>query len=544
MTKLNPTLLNSIGLLENNFDDANYKEQCKGSYNPMQFVLRLHKDVHIELKKNIKDFESVQAFSTFMHETIHWWQHVGSHLGFLTSLSYPALAHTIHNDLITLITKDVKFKSIKQYDIYRINNKEKHNNPEIDRILNYYYDISYAHSFILNNPSINEISKDRRFFLHMGHCFHILWSSSITALAGSIDPTFEFLPKIHDWSANFQKVEQDQVPGFQIDKGMSISSIGTKAIYEGQARFNQLQYLTIASQNSLTYRDFQLLGMLEGIYIEAFELFLYITDIESPDNFNNSTVGLFLLICDIAINPTDGFPNTIAHYPSFIISNNPGLRFTLFCQIIRKDKTKWINAIKEYSRSEYIEFSEKLCKEIVCASPLEGSAVVAGWAEENQSIKNLLKEESQMKFQSENLPIRLFASKYIRFQEDKIKYPNIFCWPGKSMTGEQSKELNFKLVEAIFNKHQALFIDDENGVIKPSLFDDCPIENINETFKTFYGFNTTYDMIMKWVREPGEFKYDYEWLTPNFDQNEIKNWVRQNFKETFKIFPEDLKVFK
>lgn len=543
MTDLNPKLVNTLDLLDSN-SPLGLQEKAAGSYNPMQFVIRLHKDIHKELKNKKNTFEKLQASSTFMHETIHWWQHVGSHLGFLTSLGYPALAHTLHKDLTTLTDRGIKFKSIKQYDKKYIPNEEKNNNPEINSILNYYHDVSYANSFILDNKSIVDISKDRRFFLHMGHCFHILWSSSIMALSSAIDPQFEFLPKIHQWTPHFKKAEQDQIMGFQIDQGMSIATLGTKAIYEGQARFNQLQYLTIASQNTLTHDDFQSLGMLEGIYTEAFDLFLYITEIEKPDNYNNSVIGLFLLICDIAINPTDGFPHDIIHYPTFLILNNPGLRFTLLCQVIRNQKEKWSTAVQKYSRAEYINLSKELCEAIKCTPPLEGSATVAGWAQEFQSVKDLMHEESQMKFKPENLAIRLFASKYIRFQEDKLKYPSIFCWPGKSMTSELAKELNFDLVETIFNKHHALFIDDENEVIKPTLFKGCETENIQETFNTFYTFNTTYEMIMKWVREPGEFTYDYSWVTTNFKESDVKNWIRENFKTSFNIYPEELIIIK
>ena len=34
---------------------------------------------------------------------------------------------------------------------------------------------------------------------------------------------------------------------------------------------------------------------------------------------------------------------------------------------------------------------------------------------------------------------------------------------GKSMTSEQSSELTLELVEKLFFKHHALFVDDKNG---------------------------------------------------------------------------------
>lgn len=542
MDELNSKLLDTSEFLESDLGSSLNGTNAKGTYSPMQFVIRLRSDIHNALKKDDRSFENIQAFSTFMHENIHWWQHVGSHLGFLTSLSYPALAHSAHRDLYTLVKRDEKFKSIIEYDKYNYSLTGKNDNQEINRILNNYHDVFYAKAFILDNKNIQKIANDKRFFLHIGHCFNILWSSSINTLAATIDKEYNFLPKVNNWYETFQRLEKEKVPGFFIDSSMGISPLGTRAIFEGQARFNQLQYLTIASNNKYLYDDFKKLGMLHGIYIEAFDLFLKITQIDRPDNFNNSIVGLFLLLCDIAINPTDGFPHDILHYESFIISNDPGMRFIMLCQTIKKEKTKWINAIQEYSRNEYINLSEKLCKEIVCFPPLYGSAIVAKWSEHNISIQELLDEESKMKFKPENLSIRLFASKYIRFQEDKLKYPSIFCWTGKSMTSEACKELNLKLVEEIFNKHRALFIDDTDGEIKPMIFENYPEKNTIDTFQSFYTYNTTYDMIMKWIKEKGEFKYDYDWLSPNHKKEDMIEWIRNNFKDAFNIFPEELRV--
>ncbi|WP_313002865.1 hypothetical protein [Chryseobacterium gleum] len=540
MNKLNPHLLKTDELYESDLASVLHGEKVRGTYNPIQSVIRLHDEVHKALEKDDLSFERIQAFSTYMHETIHWWQHVGSHLGFITSISYPALAHIAHRDLNTLVKKNQKFKSIIGYDNYIYSQTGSHDNPEVNRILNYYHDISYAKAFIANNGNIEIICKDQRFFLHMGHCFHMLWSTSISVLSVSIDPEFQFLPKINNWGENFRQAEKDEASGFVTDSGMTITELGTTAIYEGQARFNQLQYLSIATGDNFTYSDFVEMGMLEGIYIKAFDIFLRFTEIERPDNLNNSVIGLFLLICDIAINPTEGFPSKILDYESFIVSNDPGMRFTLLCISISKDKDKWINAVREYSRKEYINLSEQLCESIVCLPPWVGSAIVVEWAENYNSIKELLAEESEMKFKPENLSIRLFIAKYVRFQEDKVKYPNIFCWIGRSMTGKVSKDQDLTIVEKIFKRHQALFIDVIGGEIRPTVFDDHHEENTVETFQIFYQSNTTYDMTFQWITEKGPFKYRYQWLTTKYSDEEMKDWVRNNFKESYSIYPEEL----
>src|ERR1700735_5647445 len=73
-----------------------------GMYETMRFVLRLSPRNH-ELMETIEagGFESgpipsetIQAYSTYIHETIHWWQHVGSTSGLLFSLSYLAQSHS------------------------------------------------------------------------------------------------------------------------------------------------------------------------------------------------------------------------------------------------------------------------------------------------------------------------------------------------------------------------------------------------------------------------------------------------------------------
>jgi len=542
MIELKPSLLGTDEFLDSDFESGLNGTKTRGTYNPLQFVIRLRDDIQKALNENDASFDRIQAFSTFMHENIHWWQHVGSHLGFIISISYPALAHSSQQDLNKLVKRDEKFKSIIQYDKHIHSSSAISDNQEVNRILNNYYDILYAKAYILDNKNIHKIVVDKQFFLNMGHCFHILWSSSINTLAASFDKDFSFLPNINDWYENFKRLEQEKVPGFYIDSSMGISPLGTKAIFEGQARFNQLQYLTIASENTLLFSDFHKLGMLAGIYVEAFNLFLKIIEIDQPDNFNNSIIGLFLLVCDIAINPTDGFPHNIFHYESFIISNDPGTRFVMICNAIKKQKQKWLNSVQHYSREEYVNLSEELCKEIICLPPLYGSAIVTNWITEEVAIQELLKEESEMNFKPENLPVRVFTSKYIRFQEDKLKYPSIFCWTGKSMTSEASSDLNLKLVEKIFNRHRALFIDDIGGIIKPMLFDGYTEKNTMDTFELFYAYNTTYDMIMKWIKEDGAFRYDYRWLTTEHSDADMIHWIRINFKDAFNIYPEELKI--
>jgi hypothetical protein len=60
-----------------------------GPYNTLQFVLRLSPRIHQLLdavpsgtySAGGLDGETILAYSTYLHETVHWWQHMGSTTG-------------------------------------------------------------------------------------------------------------------------------------------------------------------------------------------------------------------------------------------------------------------------------------------------------------------------------------------------------------------------------------------------------------------------------------------------------------------------------
>jgi hypothetical protein len=90
-----------------------------GLYNSIQFVLRLSPEVHRKIEamptgiiEGAVDFDGVQAFSTYLHETVHWWQHIGSTTGLMLSLSYPGQAHANYKQLKSLIGSIGPKKSI------------------------------------------------------------------------------------------------------------------------------------------------------------------------------------------------------------------------------------------------------------------------------------------------------------------------------------------------------------------------------------------------------------------------------------------------
>ena len=119
--KLNLSLLDSDLPEEVTPADLNACQNGRGCYSPLQFVLRLSPEVHRQLAslpsgivRGNADSDSLQAFSTYLHETVHWWQHIGSTAGFMRSMSYPAQSHANFKHLRRLLEAIGPKKSIRE----------------------------------------------------------------------------------------------------------------------------------------------------------------------------------------------------------------------------------------------------------------------------------------------------------------------------------------------------------------------------------------------------------------------------------------------
>src|SRR6185437_13708098 len=96
-----------------------------GLYNTMQFVVRLSPPVHalVDSYANTSaahhrgeiPFEALQAYSTYLHETVHWWQHVGSTAGLVLSLSFPGQFHVSLGELREVLDTAGPRKSLKEW---------------------------------------------------------------------------------------------------------------------------------------------------------------------------------------------------------------------------------------------------------------------------------------------------------------------------------------------------------------------------------------------------------------------------------------------
>jgi hypothetical protein len=354
-----------------------------------------------------------------------------------------------------------------------------------------------------------------------------------------VDRDHKFFPQPKDWIDGFRALQDQKVEGYYYGSPVGLWPIGSREIFEGQACFAQLQYLSYACGHRLTLDDFRSLGMLHGVYANAFDEFLRLTESSMPTSVNDPLVGLFLLVCDLAINPASGFPVTVLNFESFILDVNPGARFAIFCRLIAKNYPDSKGAVRNCSRTEYEEISTRLCEGAKEASPLLIAQFFGRWFASDGPLSNLREEYESYVFDPVNFVLRYLFAHFLAFQEAKSKRPEFFCWPGAWMAGNNLDKSSSQL----FEKHGALFVDrEDNDAVFPRLQPGRDEAVVGRAFNTFYQHAVVYDLTNQWISRPGPFRYDIDWLMPSASAEQMKDFLRGNFKAAFQFDPETVQL--
>lgn len=522
---------------------------ARGQYVPMHFVLRLRPDIHKKLENitsgisRLKDFDfdTLQAFSTYFHETIHWWQHIGSTSGFTLTMSYPSQTH-INTELLKKFTETSgKIKSVLAYN--EKNAKEFIPSSDefiyINQIINNFYDIEFFKLISFKSELAKQINENK-YFESWGHCNIVTLSTLWSVISSPFDDHYrlKFTPNITEWNEKYYTLMNNKAHNFYHGCDLYVTKLGVLELYEGQARFSQMQYLYLASGSKLTWEDFDQMGMLSGEYYVAFNDFLKALDLSRPDHVASPVVGLFLLLIDIAINPSAGFPFEIEDLESLAESVNPGYRFYRLCQAINEIYPELKTGINEYSIEEYTRIATILSHAISSKSPLEIAEEVSSWTEQDPHISELMEQEKTFSFSNDNFPIRVLLSRFIKMKQDKLLRPDFFCWPGMYLAGEKTSNENV----SIFAEHQSLFCDREDGDIYARLIPGKPEANIKDTFESFYTWMSFYQLCRQWITTDGPFDYDFLWLTSKHSNEEIKSWVDKHFSRFWGFSPDEFEA--
>ncbi|MNJ38354.1 hypothetical protein D3C77_332000 [compost metagenome] len=514
-----------------------------GLYHPTQYVLRLsysvHKLVDSAIEKNNEDitWEEFQAFSTYLHETVHWWQFIGSSIGFMLSMGYPAETHA-NIEALQMLAKSNARKPLMEWAETEMRSGKDHSTPEIasaNTVTNNMLDIAFYRALITNAVGINKIAASN-YFESKAHSFHVAYSATLNILRSMFDPDSKFLPNPDDWHDEFERLRDTKAIGFFYGSPLYVHQVSGFDIIEGQARFIQLQFLSFVAKSKISMSQVDRDGYLNGVYGNAFRQFLKITNSEAPELIDSPLVALFLLICDISLNPSEGFPKTITNSAEFIAAADCNYRFLVLCNAA-KENSYLKEHIKDYSKKEYLEVAQILTSHCGLEHPYEIPVLISEWKNQRSSIQELLRQQETFEYNPESISVRVLFSHFITFNLDKLDAPEFFCWAGKHLAFGKGSE-NYK---KLWIKNLSLYSDGaEDQTILPRLCPGRPVENIKKTFNAFYAANLVYNMSNQWVAGRGPFKYDFSWLTEREDPEIIKDKTNELFEAIFGVNPNNI----
>lgn len=535
---LNPDLLNPVSdpLVFNATLDAH------GTYTTEHFVLRLSPRVH-ELvdaltRGDTDGYEAAelfQAYSTYLHETVHWWQHVGSSAGLILSLAYPAQVYGSMEFLQTVAQSIGGVKPISAWAHHAMIDGKTHDDPTLaaaNIAVNNAYDINFYKQLVFSPKKILQLEKNP-YFECLGHSFFKAYGDTVHAIKGSCNLKNGQFPDPAQWGEHMLRLQLHQCEGFYHGSRSPFARIGVQDIFEGQARFSQIQFLASCGGPELleAYRKD---GYFAPLYARAFEEFLRLTESAWPERHDSSLVALFLLICDLAINPTRGFPLDIESFENFISDVDPGARFTRLC-LSAKELPELGQIVMNFSAEEYYYVAQSLTTRCGYDDPRMGLDAVIALLGDEGSVEALMEEHRTFKYSQPNMPVRVLVSHYIAFCRDKREMPGFFCWPGIWM-GNAKKNPETR---ALFLAHLSLFQDrSDTEQIFPRAVPGRNAYNLKALVNEFYSSMLAFDLALQWTLEPGPFRYDFKWLTGKFDNPELVEYSKLQFQRFYGIDPD------
>lgn len=536
---LNPELLNPAD------DSLVFRAtlNAHGLYSTENFVLRLSPRVH-ELMDAILQKETggmdraeiVQAYSTYLHETLHWWQHVGSSAGLVLSLAYPAQVLGSMEFARSFGQIVGAVKPMKAWALRAEINGKSHEDPALQAAniaVNNALDINYYKQIAFNPQRTKELARSTPYFESVGHSYLKAYGDVLGAINGSCDFSNDEFPDPTLWEPEWDRLRQERCEGFVHGSMPPLAKVGLFAIFEGQARFSQIQFLASSGGPALlqTYRED---GYFASPYGDAFEEFLQITGRQWPDRFDSPLVGLFLLICDLAINPTRGFPLDIEHFEDFIRDVDPGARFTILC-LAAADQPELAFAIQKFNAIEYEYVAMRLAERCGYDDPREALDAVIALLGDEGPVDALMEEHRTFEYGLTNMPIRVMVSHYIAFCRDKRRQPELFCWPGIWMAASKATAKH----QSLFLAHLSLFQDrGDTSKIFPRAMPGKTPDNLKRLVNGFYSSMLLFDMALQWAVTPGPFRYNFSWLTGESENPELVAGAKRQFVQIYGLNPD------
>lgn len=514
-----------------------------GVFDPMNILIKLHADVAAFLGRpggGITCIDSsdprVIPFASYFHEIMHWWQLAGTTSGLLCALAVPLQTHMNRAYL-------AEFGRNYKKPLFRFLEKHGRSLPNamqnsLNIIVNNWMDVEFSYA-LLNYPERARPIRSEKFFESLGHAIEIHMAGTINLLSSCFDNDFNVLPDIAEWRDAFRQLAHRRIKNYYYGSPVIVPPVGMSAIVESQARFQELQLLYLASGRKLTWNDFKAMGLMELPYTRALELFLEGAGLEYPSDPMSPSVHLFMVLCDIALNPSSGYPHNIMDYEHFIEDVSPGVRFMIGARMINR-LPQLKNRLIDLSINEYQEVATEICHPVGWKTPQQTAAAITDMWNGTDVLQELGHENRNGDFQPENMPIRFYYANHLNLMRDKSRNPEFFCWPAKHIVVETNRVTDLQQTVTDLQQTMNLFASHQPPFIAKSM--DARVEanlvitnsdRLTRVISTFFKWQISYDIVRQWIARIGHFSFNYCWIDPGYTGLDYQGSIEEDFHRDF-----------
>ncbi len=476
----------------------------------------------------------VRAYATSLHETIHWWQHIGSTTGLLSGLTTAAQAATCIKYMSDL-GKDAPKPLLGALQSRRYRPSQE-DHPAWRAAVRW-REAELGNAFLINPAqAFAKVKNDSFLYESIGHSIAMHHAGVTWYLSQVVDLGGSVFPSTDAWMDLYEKSHKEQRLLFEPNE-LALLPFGAKDLFEGQARLSELQYHDRAVE-SHPLAEFRQMRLLDGVYSKCLDYFLKTIESPPPEHIQSPEINLFLLLCDIAINPSAGYPLEIPETLDLVRDNHPGLRFARLCVVARDQKQDLLKTLATLSLGNYQKGIAMLVEPFGWLPPDE----VAKNAHErylHASLgEKLLNERWKGEFGSLDVPAKFILSEHMIFSELKAGCPHFFCWPGIYLTSDKPDDSSeIAAIKDLLDLTSPPFhaTSELSGVDTVAIHGLTTPQAKNIADRYFQN-QATVDLFRQWISHWNEsptnaFLFRFDWK-PMISDTEVAN-LKSSFRATF-----------
>lgn len=513
---------------------ANLESETMGRFDPMNSVLYLKDDIATALDtRGELPHSSVEepgspvslSFATYLHEIIHWWQHVGSTAGFIYSLGIPTQS---------LATAKYVYEARRQIAkpfIDNVSQKIPLDHPAWLAVLRWSEAEFGATLMYSPRTATATLKANPNFYESLGHSVLSLYIQTMAALASTFDQSYLGLPNPLPWFDQYEHFARTGKPCFSPNEIIELP-LGLHELFEAQARLSELQYRAL-TYKQMTWAEAKAGGWLSKEYGRAFKLFLELSGLPEPESLFDSQVYLFLLLCDIAVNPEEGYPGDVLDDGHFVYRTHPGIRFMKLCRLVSKEPGA-MPFVETLSLKGYEAACEILCSKAGWATPVQIGEHILSLMDHMSGMEELLAQDEAGDYGVMDVPIRFHFMRHRAFLESKVSAPHFFCWPAAFLAVPDNPGHDVEPIQELLSWHLPPFLTDSlNAGVSAHNLPQMEADKRSKFVSDYFSTQVLYDLVRQWISLLGPFSLSYPWKPKMSAEDE--ETLRHRFKVNFDI---------